>query len=80
MQQQASEVLQREGFVCETVGNGRQAMEMLNAKPYDVVVSDLTISNGSRRSFCLELLQADNCPTTIVITDEIQSHLSLIHI
>ena len=53
VQQQASEVLQREGFVCETVGNGRQAMEMLNAEPYDVVVSDLTISIGNRRSFCL---------------------------
>ena len=51
VQQQASEVLTREGFLCETVSNGRQAMEMLNAEPYDVVVSDLTISNGSHRSF-----------------------------
>jgi HD-like signal output (HDOD) protein/DNA-binding response OmpR family regulator len=74
-QQQAAEVLQREGFVCEIVGDGRRAMEMLAAEPFDVVVSDLKIPDGNGRSFCLELLQTDDCPPTIIVTDAVQPHI-----
>ena len=40
-QRQTTEALQREGFDCEIVGDGRRAMEMLVAEPYDVA-SELT--------------------------------------
>ena len=74
-QEQATDVLQREGFACELVGDGRRAMEMLAADPYDVVVSDLQIPDGNGKSFCLELLQSGDCPPTIVVTDAVQPHI-----
>ena len=73
--EQATEVLQREGFACELVGDGRRAMEMLAADPYDVVVSDLQIPDGNGKSFCLELLRSDDCPPMIVVTDAVQPHI-----
>ena len=74
-QEQATDVLQREGFACELVGDGRRAMEMLAADPFDVVVSDLQIPDGNGKSFCLELLQSGDCPPTIIVTDAVQPHI-----
>jgi HD-like signal output (HDOD) protein/CheY-like chemotaxis protein len=60
--------LESDGFRCHLANDGGQALEMLAATQYDVVVTDLRMPTINGHALALEILANTNPPVVIVVT------------
>jgi DNA-binding response OmpR family regulator len=58
----------RRGFDCDAARDGRQAMELVDTRPYDVVVTDLRMPEMNGHGLAVELLKRENRPAVVILT------------
>jgi response regulator RpfG family c-di-GMP phosphodiesterase/serine/threonine protein kinase len=60
-------VLQSEGLECDEAEDGAQALEMLQAQPYDLVLLDIDMPNLTGTEVCRRLREQPPCPNLKVL-------------
>lgn len=60
-------ILQADGLNCDEAGGGVKALEMLRAKPYDLVVLDVDLPDLSGTDVCRQLRENPPCPNLKII-------------
>lgn len=68
--------LDREGFECSPAINGEQALNMLEMKDYDVVVTDLRMPNVHGHALAVDLLAREKRPLIYVVTGVVEPKLA----
>ncbi|SHF93455.1 two component, sigma54 specific, transcriptional regulator, Fis family [Fodinibius roseus] len=61
-------VLQDEGYDCTTVSDGKEAIEAINKRSYDIIISDLKMPNVNGIGVLEHALQHSSDTLTIIIT------------
>ncbi len=70
-----SRAMSAQAFCCETASDGRQALQMYQAKRHDLVVTDLRMPKYHGHSLILELLKDNEPPSIVVLTGVANSRL-----
>ena len=65
-----------ERFSCDAAANGAEAKQMLAAKHYDVVVTDLQMPNGHGHALAMDLLALDDRPAIAILTGMLDPRLA----
>jgi DNA-binding response OmpR family regulator len=65
---QVVRALSEQGFRCDAVQNGVEALEMIFANQYDVVITDLRMPQLQGSALATSLLSADQRPAIVVLT------------
>lgn len=68
--------LTRSGFTCEAAANGSIALEMVQQSRYDLVVTDLRMSEGNGHQLAVELLSMPSRPAIVVLTGVMEPKLA----
>ena len=68
--------LMREGFSCDSAGDGAQAQDWLQRERYDLVVTDLRMPNVNGHTLAVEVLQIKVRPVVIVLTGVLEPRLA----
>ncbi len=63
-----SRLLQREGYDCQSVNDGEQAVETLRQRRFDVLVSDIRMPNNSDMQVVAAARELDNDLAIILVT------------
>ncbi len=68
--------LSREGIEADEAADGRQALNLYQARKYDVVITDLRMPNRHGHALCVDLLQDPGHPLIIVLTGVLEPRLA----
>ena len=64
------------GIESETAQSGNEAQSLVDAKHYDVVVTDLRMPDGHGHRLCTNLLEQKERPVVVVLTGVVEPRLS----
>jgi DNA-binding response OmpR family regulator len=66
----------RNGFECDAAHDGRQAMELIRSRHYDVVVTDLRMPEMNGHALAVELLSRPHRPLIVICTGVMEPKLA----
>jgi HD-like signal output (HDOD) protein/DNA-binding response OmpR family regulator len=75
MQRLGSHALRQQGFQCECVSDGEEALVLCERTSYDLVVTELTLPKKSGYALILDLLKLPTPPVIVVYTDVVEPRL-----
>jgi DNA-binding NtrC family response regulator len=68
--------LARQGVTCNSASSGQEAMALLEATRYDLVLTDLRMPQGHGHSLCLDILARQDRPVLVVLTGVLEQRLA----
>jgi len=68
VRQATARALTQEGFVCDVAADGKQAMEKLRERTFDVAISDLRMPEMNGHRLVVEMLAMESRPAIMVLT------------
>lgn len=68
--------LGREGFTCDTAGDGNEALKLLRANRYHALVTDLRMPNRHGHALAVEVLGMKDRPTVVILTGVLEPKLA----
>ncbi len=68
--------LTRRGFDCDAARDGRQALELVDTRHYDVIVTDLRMPEMNGHMLAIELLKREHRPAVVVLTGVTEPRLA----
>lgn len=71
----ATRALSRRGFRCSVAKDGREAKELLEQQPFDVVISDFRMPNLNGHRLVMDLRRLPDRPVIVLVTGVIDPAL-----